>query len=152
MPRARRPPSSPSPNPECFHLTRSRPLACRRSGAPLVTRTSARPHDRGVDLRSPDQPGERLVLDRPADGLTAHSGLGSAADQRVRQPRSIEQPCDRCTNAAWAHLVWDDSLMATLGRRIASALGDAVAFIFEPWRLPRRIQAAVYLPAAVIAW
>ena len=42
--------------------------------------------------------------------------------------------------------------MATLGRRIASALGDAVAFIFEPWRLPRRIQAAVYLPAAVIAW
>jgi len=42
--------------------------------------------------------------------------------------------------------------MATLGRRIASALGDVVAFIFEPWRLPRPVQAAVYLPVAVVAW
>ena len=42
--------------------------------------------------------------------------------------------------------------MATLGRRIASALGDVVAFIFEPWRLPLRIRAAVYFPVAVVAW
>jgi hypothetical protein len=41
--------------------------------------------------------------------------------------------------------------MGTLVRRTAAALGDVVAFIFEPWRLPLQIRAAVGLPVAVVA-
>jgi hypothetical protein len=118
-----------------------------------ITIHDVRPPLRRLQLGHSALPFAGVVTPPARTGITwsaCHPGP-SAAPHSAHRPRAARNSATRVADpnrreAIARSVAWPDFRAICPGRL------PATRSIFEPWQLPRRVQAAVYLPVAVVAW